>query len=186
MSKRERLVVIVTLCAAAAFLFNQFWLKPWERTWDQVSAELAEKRDSLGEKERMLAWEADVAADWARLKNALASEKRRDAAQVLLTHLNELERKAKVTMNFHRGREDEIGDFVEHSVEISLKTDINGLRNLLVEFENSKEFIKVSRVKVNANPFDRGRKDRLDVDLKISTIQYKPGKNGKKNGGRKS
>ena len=84
------------------------------------------------------------------------------------------------------GRRVEHDDFVEYSLELSLQTDISGLRNLLVELYNSEEYLKVARLTVGSQPFDRARKDRLDINLKVSTIEYKPAKNGKngRNGGR--
>ena len=188
MSKRERIIVIAALGAAAFFLFDRFLLTPWSSRWDAVARDLVEKRKGLEGARSGLAREADYASEWEKLEAGLTADRRKDVLQALLDHINDLERRAKVTVNVNMSREDQVGDFREISLEISLRTTVEGLRNLLVEMYNSKEFLRISRLKVGANPFEKARADRLDVELKVSTIGYRPGGETKSgnNGGRKS
>jgi hypothetical protein len=62
-------------------------------------------------------------------------------------------------------------DFREYPVEMKFKLTWGQLVDLLAELHNSKEFLKPLRININSQ---YEREDRLDLDLKLSTIEHSP------------
>jgi hypothetical protein len=166
------------MTVAGLWLLDQTILTPWFEEWDRVSVEIIEKRDALESAEHLLKREVEAARDWRIIENQLTAEDRAATTDTLLVHMENLEQRAGVTMDITSDREVDRGDFSEINLEISLQTDISGLRNLLVELYNSEEFLRMSRLNVSAQPFDKKRKGRLDVGLRVSTIEYHPIRKG--------
>ena len=186
MSERERWIVIAAVAVAGLWLGDAMFLSPWMEEWDLVNARIYQKEKELEDAEMLLERELDVARAWKGLEDPLTSEDRADTQAAFIRHMGELEKKAGVRGSTKASRETDLGDFTEISLEMTMETDIDGLRNLLVELYNSREFLKVSRLSINAHPFDRSRRDKIDISLTVSTIDYHPKKRNGKNGGRKS
>ena len=188
MSKRERMVMIVAMSAAGLYLLDLIFVGPFFAEWNDVSQGIEKKSKELDGVRILLKHEMRSQGEWKKLRKRLDSEKRAATTEELLVHIDEIGRKAGVSrdiMNIKPSRDKQTGDFREVSLEASLETSITGMKDLLVELYNSSEFLKISRLTVTSRLGDRKRKDRLDVDIKISTIQYAPiirkrnGRNGR-------
>lgn len=188
MSKRERTILIFALVVAGLYLLDLVVVGPWLERWDEVNRGIEKKREDLDEAEVLLMHEDAVQKEWRKLKNRLEAEDRAGTTETLLVHLDEIGRRAGVKEDIAKispARWDRVGDFDEIGLEMLLETDIDGLRNLLVEMHNSNEFLKISRLTVNSQLGQRGKKDKLEVDLKVSTIELAPAGKGRNGKGRK-
>ena len=85
----------------------------------------------------------------------------------------EVARTAEVTFDIKGVREQQQGDFKEYVFETQIKLKWEQLGELLVALHNSREFLKPARVTVGSQ---YEKEERLDVDLKVSTIEYAPAK----------
>ncbi|HVR87776.1 MAG TPA: hypothetical protein VMU54_25840, partial [Planctomycetota bacterium] len=63
------------------------------------------------------------------------------------------------------------GDFKEYIFDTKFKLTWAQFVDLLVELNNSKEFMKVLRMNI-ASQYEK--EDRLDLELKLSTIEHSP------------
>ncbi len=174
MNKREKTILPLAVGIAGLYLLDTLAVGPWLEKWDKVNAEIRTKRTELADAQRLLMREAEIRERWDKLKGQLGRDGHAKTTEDLLVHMNELERRADVALNTDSTREVPNGNFVELSLQMSLRASIEELRDLLVELYNSEELLRVRGLSVSANPGDRSRK--LEIRINISTVRYEPEK----------
>ena len=113
-----------------------------------------------------------VNKNWNRVRDRLDLPRIPDAHTHFLTHLGELFEKVGVAFDVSENPQPvQQGDFKEYIFDTKFKLTWAQYVDLLVELHKSTEFLKPVRMTV-ASQYEK--EDRLDVDLKISTIEYSP------------
>ncbi len=170
MDKRTRLLVAVVGIVVVGFLLDKFLLSPWMEKWARLSDEIRTADADLQKAEAILGREDEVRKEWEKVQALLAKPRVPDVQNHFVAHLNEIWTEVGVTADVSiNDRPQQQGDFKEYVYEAKLKLPWDKLLKLLVELNNSREFVKVQRLGVTSQ---YEREDRLDVDLKVSTIEH--------------
>jgi hypothetical protein len=89
-----------------------------------------------------------------------------------MAHLNEIFDKAGVVSDISGTPQPvQQGDFKEYIFDTKFKLTWAQFIDVLVELHNSREFLKPLRMNIGSQ---YEKEDRLDVELKMSTIEYSP------------
>ncbi len=173
MNRRSKILAWAVVGATALLLADKVFLSPFLEKWREISA-ASEKADGEIQRSRMiLTREKAVREDWAKVKALLDKPRTPDVQNHLVAHLGEIAGAVDVNFDIKGTRDQPQGDFKEYIFETQFKLKWEQLGALLVALQNSREFLKPARISVNSQ---YEKEDRLDVDLKISTIGYAPGR----------
>ena len=85
--------------------------------------------------------------------------------------------KVGATFNYVSQQQGRQVDFKEYVVDFKLQLPWEKFVTLLEELHNSREFLKLIRLNI-ASQYER--EDRMDVDLRVSTIEFDPQRTGTK------
>lgn len=171
----ERRTKSLAIAAGAVLLFfladkgyAAFWSEPWAKAKADIAAADAELARAKG----VLAREAQVQEEWRKLRGLLA-KRPESVGTHLVSHLDGIFDRSGVKADISSGNSQQLpgADFREYIFETRFKLPWGSFVDLLVELHNSREFLKPLRLNVSSQ---YEREDRLDVDLKVSTIEYAP------------
>jgi hypothetical protein len=172
MDKRTRILAIVTVVAAVCFVADKavtaLVLDPLAR----INQDLVKTEADIKKANTTLNSQDTVTKNWNRVRDRLDVPRIPDAHTHFLTHLGEVFEKVGVPFDVSENPQPvQQGDFKEYIFDTKFKLTWHQFVDLLVELHNSREFLKPIRMNV-ASQYEK--EDRLDVDLKISTIEYSP------------
>lgn len=172
MGGRSRLLALVLGVAVAGFAADQLFLSPWLGTMKKRDTDIARTEAEIAKHKAILAREKAVRQEWDKL-NALLSRKREPNIEShFMSHLGDLCKKAGVSVESIQGdRVVQQGVFKEYPYQTKFKLSWSELVRLLVALHNSPELLKPARVTITSL---YEREPRIDLDLKVSTIEYEP------------
>jgi hypothetical protein len=172
MDKRTRILAIATAVVACLFVLDKavtaLVLDPLEK----INQDLVKTDAEIKKANTTLNSQATVDKNWNRVRDRLDLPRVPDAHTHFLTHLGEVFEKVGVPFDVSENPQPvQQGDFKEYIFDTKFKLTWVQYVDLLVELHKSTEFLKPLRMTV-ASQYEK--EDRLDVDLKISTIEYSP------------
>ncbi|HLY09050.1 MAG TPA: hypothetical protein VKW04_07105 [Planctomycetota bacterium] len=171
-SKRTKVLAIVALAIVGLFLADKIVSALVIDPWTKISQDLAKTENEIRRANATLNSEDAVHRDWIKVRNRLDEPHVPDVHTSFLTHLGDLFEKVGVAFDVSENPQpQQQGDFKEYIFETKFKLTWAQFVDLLVELNNSKEFMKVLRISVLSQ---YEKEDRLDLDLKVSTIEYSP------------
>ena len=179
MTKREQKWAMAILLLGAVFLGDRLLFSPWMERWEQVGSEQQRIESLLEEAKPLLEREQEVNRKWKAMEEILTGLSEVTTEETLLLHMGAIEQRAGVRAKIESSPEVHRGEFREIILKMSLETTVTGLRNVLIELYNSEEFLRVSRLAVRTHA-DSTKGPLLDVDLHISTLEYRPVRPGGK------
>ena len=172
MDKRTKILALLTGVLVCAFALdkavNAFWLEPRKKLLmdiDKASQDITRSYEALKR-------EPVVQREWAKILSLQNQMRMPDVHTHFLAHLGDLFEKAGVTFDVSEAQPQQQGDFKEYVYDTKFKLTWAQFVDLLVELHNSKEFLKPLRLTVGSQ---YEKEDRLDLELKVSTIEYSPG-----------
>ncbi len=171
MDRRTQVLVGVVVAAGLAFAADRFLIAPWWTAWTRLSGEIRNVDVEIGKARATLAREGRVMKDWKEVRDRL-SRRPEDVRTHFMSHLGSLCDKAGVSLDLTGSPQPQRrGDFQEYVYETRFKLTWEQFVNLLASLHNTKEFLKPSRIAISSQ---YEREARLDLELKVSTIEYDP------------
>ena len=172
---KERRTKILAAAAGAVLLWfvaEKAWTALWSEPWARVKADIAAADAELARAKGVLAREEQVREEWKKLRGLLA-KRPENVGTHLVGQLDGMFDRSGVKADISSGSSTQLpgADFREYVFETRFKLPWESFVDLLAELHNSREFLKLLRLKVSSQ---YEREDRLDVDLKVSTIEYAP------------
>ncbi len=172
MDKRTKLLAIVAATALGLFLLDKAVSALVIDPWTKINQDLVKTEAEIRKANTTLNTQDLVARDWAKVRDRLDEPRTPDVHTHFLTHLGDLFEKAGVAFDVSENPQpQQQGDFKEYIFDTKFKLTWAQFVDLLVELHNSKEFLKVKRINI-ASQYEK--EDRLDLELKVSTIEYSP------------
>lgn len=170
--KRTRLLIYITVSMGGLFLLDKGVSALVLDPWAQITKDIAKTNTDIQKANSILASEDAVHQDWKKVRDRLDEPRTPDVHTHFLSHLGDLFQKLGVPFDVSENpQHQQQGDFKEYIFDTKFKLTWPQLVDVLVELHNSKEFLKPLRITI-ASQYEK--EDRLDVDLKVSTIEYSP------------
>ncbi len=166
---------MATLAVAGLFIMDKMATALWFEPWAKVTQDLVKADLEIAKAKATLSRETALRADWTTFRAKVERPRTPDVNTHFVTHLGEICDRVGVTFEIAGSPlPQQTGDFKEYVYDTKFKLTWAQFVDLLAELHQSREFLKVIRVSVGSQ---YEREDRLDVDLKLSTIEYsqKPG-----------
>jgi hypothetical protein len=170
MDRRVKILLILAGVTAGVLIFDLAFFGPWKEAWDNAGKDLQNVEFKLQEARNTLARERTVRKRWDEVKRLLARPRKPDAQTHFVTHLRQLADRSGASFDYQWSTRTQ-GDFKEYVYATTFKLKWEQFVDLLRELHNSKEFIRPLRIGV-ASLYER--EDRLDLSMKVSTIEYAP------------
>jgi hypothetical protein len=172
MDKRRKVLLIGTIVAACAFLLdravNGLVIDPLQKIGQEMTKTDAEIRKA----NTVLNTEESVKRSWNKIRDRLDEPRPPDIHTNFMAHLGDHFEKIGVAYDVNEiPQPQQQGDFKEYIFDTKFKLTWPQFVELLVELHNSKEFLKVVRMNVGSQ---YEKEDRLDLELRVSTIEYSP------------
>ena len=169
--RRTKVLALVAGAVLFWFMAEKAYAVLWSEPWSKVRSEIAAADVELARAKGVLAREAQVQEEWKKIRGLLA-KRPENVGTHLVSHLDSIFGRAEVKADISSGSSpQQHGDFREYVFETRFKLSWGSFVDLLAELHNSKEFLKPLRLNV-ASQYERD--ERLDVDLKVSTVEYAP------------
>jgi hypothetical protein len=170
--KRTRILVIATISVGGLFLLDRGVSALIVDPWSQTTKDIAKANAEIQKANTDLSHKDQVIRDWNKIKDRLDLPRPPDVHTNFLSHLGDLFQKSSVAFDVSENpQHQQQGDFKEYIFDTKFKLTWPQLVDVLVELHNSKEFLKPLRINI-VSQYEK--EDRLDVDLKVSTIEYSP------------
>ncbi|HZE95774.1 MAG TPA: hypothetical protein VE981_01990 [Planctomycetota bacterium] len=170
--RRTKLLALVAVVALSLFLLDKAVSALVLEPWTKLSQDMTKADGEIRKANSTLNSEEAVRRDWTRVRNRLDEPRIPDVHTSFLTHLGELFEKAGVVFDVSENPQpQQQGDFKEYIFDTKFKLTWVQFVDLLVELNNSREFIKILRMNISSQ---YEKEDRLDVELKVSTIELSP------------
>ena len=170
--KRTQILAIVALSALGLFLLDKAVSALVTEPWTRISQDLVKTEAEIRKAGATLNNQEAVARDWAKVRDRLDLPRTPDVHTHFLTHLGDLFEKFGVAFDVSENPQpQQQGDFKEYIFDTKFKLTWAQFVDLLVELHNSREFVKPLRMSVGSQ---YEKEDRLDLELKLSTIEYFP------------
>jgi len=171
MDRRTKVLFGIVILAAGGFvadrIFTSLWWEPWKKTRDEIR----EVNQALFRANSTLTDEPKVQREWKKVRDLLNKPRKPDVQNNFLEHLGAITDKVGATFDFQGSQVQRQGDFKEYVVDFKLKLPWEKYVDLLGELHNSRELLKPIRININSQ---YEKEDRMDVDLRVSTIEYDP------------
>jgi len=170
--RRTKLLAIVAASALGLFLLDKAVSALVLDPWTKINQDLAKTEGEIRKANSTLNSQDLVNREWMKVRARLDEPRTPDVHTHFLTHLGDLFEKAGVAFDVSENPQpQQQGDFKEYIFDTKFKLTWPQFVDLLVELHNSKEFLKVLRMNVGSQ---YEKEDRLDLELKVSTIEYSP------------
>ena len=172
MDKRRRILLLVTIVAAGAFLLDKavsaLVLEPLQK----INQEMTKTESDIKKANTVLNTEEAVKRTWTKIRDRLDEPRPPDIHTNFIAHLGDHFEKIGVAYDVNENPQpQQQGDFKEYIFDTKFKLTWPQFIELLVELHNSKEFLKVLKMNVGSQ---YEKEDRLDLELRLSTIEYSP------------
>jgi hypothetical protein len=171
MNRRTRVLVILVGVALGAFVLDSLFKSLWWEPWKKAGEDLREADLAIARLQTALKREDKVAKDWEKVKKLLDKPRVPDVENHFKEQLAAICAKAGVENNMASSTVGHQGDFKEYVVDTKLKLTWSQYVDVLGELYSSRELLKPIRITLNSK-YDR--EDRIDADLKLSTIEFDP------------
>ena len=172
MDKRTRILAIVTLVALGVFLLDKAVNALVFDPLTKINQDLVKTENDIRKANTTLNSQALVMKNWNKIRDRLDQTRLPDVHTYFLTHLGEVFEKGGVQFDVSENPQpQQRGDFKEYIFDTKFKLTWPQFVDLLAELHNSKEFVKILRMNVSSQ---YEKVDLLDLDLKVSTIDYSP------------
>jgi hypothetical protein len=172
MNRRTRILALATLAVAGLFVMDQAATALWFEPWEKAKQDLSKVELEIAKARTTLAREAALKKEWASFREKLDHPRTPDVNTHFVSHLGEICDRVGVAFEIAGNPvPQQTGDFKEYVYDTKFKLKWSNFVDLLAELHHSREFVKVIRVSVGSQ---YEREDRLDVELKLSTIEYSP------------
>ena len=172
MNRRTKVLFAVVLVAAAGFVVDKLatslWWEPWKKTGDEI----ADVDKQLRGVNRTVAQEKRIAQEWKEIRDLLDKPREPDVQNHFLEHLRQICDKVGTTFNYTAVPPGKQGDFKEYVVDFKLQLTWDRYVSLVEELHNSRDLLRILKINIGSQ-YDR--EDRMDVDLKVSTIEFAAG-----------
>jgi hypothetical protein len=170
--KRTKVLILITAAVGTLFLLDRGVTALVVDPWSTLSKEIVRTDAETQRAYQTLSGEEKVRRDWNKIRDRLDEPKTPDVHTSFLSHLGDLFQKVGVAFDVSENpQHQQQGDFREYIFETKFKLTWPQLVELLVELNNSREFLRPLKVSV-ISMYEK--EDRLDVDLRLSTIEYSP------------
>ncbi|HLY75388.1 MAG TPA: hypothetical protein VKU80_14805 [Planctomycetota bacterium] len=171
-NQRTKVLAILALTALGLFLLDKVVSALVIDPWTKVKEDLAKTESEIRKANATLNSEDAVQHGWIRVRNRLDEPRMPDVHTSFLTHLGDLFEKVGVAFDVSENPQpQQQGDFKEYIFDTKFKLTWAQFVDLLVELNNSNEFMKILRLNI-VSQYEK--EDRLDLELKVSTIEYSP------------
>ncbi len=172
MDKRTRVLVILTAIVAGAFVLDKAVMALVVTPLQKINEDLTATEGQIRKANTALNSQETVTRNWNKIRDRLDQPHLPDVHTNFMTHLTEIFDKVGVVFDVS-GTPQAVqqGDFKEYIFDTKFKLTWAQFVDLLVELHNSKEFLKPLKLTVSSQ---YEKEDRLDVDLRLSTIEYAP------------
>ena len=168
--RRTRTLAILAAAALGLLLVDRGYAALWAEPSKKLDEELEKARLELVKARTIVAREEAVQAEWRRLRERL--EKRpADVPNHFVSHLGSLAARLGVRLAVNPTAPVQQGDFREYPFEMRFQLTWGQFVDLLAQLHDSREFLRPLRVHVSSQ---YEREDRLDLDLRVSTIEFAP------------
>jgi hypothetical protein len=172
MDKRQKILVLVTIAVAGLFVLDKVVTAFVTEPLKKINEDLVKADADIRRAGTTLNSQETVTRNWNRVRDRLDLPRVPDAHTHFLTHLGEVFEKVGVAFDVSENPQPvQQGDFKEYIFDTKFKLTWVQFVDLMVELHKSTEFLKPLRMTV-ASQYEK--EDRLDVDLKISTIEFSP------------
>lgn len=172
MDKRRRILIVGTILAVAAFLLDKAVTALVLEPLQKINQEIAKTDAEIRKANTVVNTEETAKRNWTRIRERLDEPRPPDIHTNFLAHLGDHFEKVGVAYDVNENPQpQQQGDFKEYIFDTKFKLTWPQFIELLVELHNSKEFLKVLRMNVGSQ---YEKEDRLDLELKVSTIEYSP------------
>jgi hypothetical protein len=172
MDKRRRILLIGTIVAACAFVLDKAVSALVFEPLQKISLEMTKTEAEIKKANTVLNTEETAKRNWNKIRDRLDEPRTPDIHTNFLAHLGDHFEKINVAYDVNENPQpQQQGDFKEYIFDTKFKLTWPQFVELLVELHNSKEFLKVLRMNIGSQ---YEKEDRLDVELKVSTIEYSP------------
>ena len=172
MYQRRRILVIVTIAAAVAFVLDKAVSALVFEPLQKISQETTKTEAEIKKANTVLNTEETVKRNWNKIRDRLDEPRPPDIHTNFLAHLGDHFEKIGVSYDVNEiAQPQQQGDFKEYIFDTKFKLTWAQFVDLLVELHNSREFLKPLRMSIGSQ---YEKEDRLDVELKLSTIEYSP------------
>ncbi len=172
MEPRAKLLAAVAALALVGYGLDRVALTPWMEAVAKAKADLAALRPKLEAAKSSLKDEARVAADWKRMGGRLESRRPEEAANQFNTMLGGLADSLKLEKANLKPdpapRALASTGSRQHAVDLQFRCAWEALVKLLLELNNTDEFVRVESLSVGAQAKD----GLLDVSLRLSTLAW--------------
>ena len=173
MDPRTRLLVIATAVVVGAFVADKAFSGLFWDPWTKTKQELVRTELTIFQAKAALEQEPKARSSWNKIRERLDEPKTPDVHTHFIAHLSDLFEKVGVdNVDISENPQaQQQGDFKEYIFDTKFKLTWGQFVDLLVELHNSQEFLKPVRINVGSQ---YEKEDRLDLELKVSTIEYAP------------
>lgn len=169
--RRTKLLAIAAGAVLLVFIGEKAYAGFWAEPWSEVNKQLQEVDRELARAKAVVGREPVAQEDWKKIRGLMA-QRPQNVGNHLVGHLESMFDRVGVKADISSSTlPQQKGDFREYVFETRFKLPWGSFVDLLAELHNSREFLKLQRLNV-ASQYER--EDRLDVDLKVSTIEYAP------------
>lgn len=172
MDKRRRILIIGTIVAAAGFLLDKAVTALVFDPLQKINQEMTKTEAEIKKANTVVNGEEAAKRNWTKIRDRLDEPRPPDIHTNFLAHLGDHFEKVGVAYDVNENPQpQQQGDFKEYIFDTKFKLTWPQFIELLVELHNSKEFLKVLRMNIGSQ---YEKEDRLDLELKVSTIEYSP------------
>ncbi|HYE99361.1 MAG TPA: hypothetical protein VEJ18_10640 [Planctomycetota bacterium] len=168
--RRTRTLAILATAALGLLLVDRGYAALWSGPSAKLDEELQKARLELVKARTIVAREEEVKAEWRRLRERM-DKRPADVPNHFVSHLGAIAARVGGRLDITPAPPAQQGDFREYPFEMRFKLTWGQFVDLLAELHDSREFLKPLRVHVSSQ---YEREDRLDLDLKVSTIEFAP------------
>jgi len=171
MDRRTRVLAVAAAVVVGAFVLDKLFTSLWWRPWTEVGTQIADVDRDLEKADSMVRRRASVEKGWKKIRDLLDKPRMPDVQNHFYATLDSLCDRVGVNPDIQGGTSQQRGDFKEYVYDLKLKLSWAQFVDLLAELHNSREFVKPLRIGIGSL---YEKEDRMDVDLKVSTIAYAP------------
>lgn len=172
MNRRTKLLALLVIAAVAAFVLDKLFVSLWWDPWKKLSEETHKTEQEVARANRIFSRQHAAEEGWKKIRTLLDKPRTPEVQTHFVSHLNDICSRVGVSLSATSNPVPQPqGDFKEYVYETKFKLTWAQFVDLLLELHNSKEFLKPIRINISSQ---YEKEDRLDLDLKVSTIEYAP------------
>lgn len=167
MSKREKIIALVTGIAIAIFVLDRWVLVPLDAWRADLELEQQQLVSTLTRSNRVLTEQRRAMPQWRTLVTSQLSDDRSAAESRLLNAVREWSRDAGVNLNsLQPDRAPQKGELQQVLITVNGSGSMKSITRFLYLAEQAEMSIRIHRLRITGSE----TKDELTIDLRISTL----------------